>query len=239
MPFHYLINTFNFVFPTGKGNTSLNFPGAKIKNMQKHFVSSKDESVRMFRNDLLESLSKVHPSVPLILYLPVIAFFLYKSIHTLHIPYISIFGLFILGIAVWTLTEYVLHRFVFHYQLKGSIGERIHFVFHGVHHDYPNDSRRLVMPPSISIPLALGFFLLFRAMLGPVTVGPFFVGFLSGYLVYDLSHYAIHHFNFKARVWQAMKQHHMRHHFQDPKHGFGVSSVLWDHLFRTTFPRKS
>jgi sterol desaturase/sphingolipid hydroxylase (fatty acid hydroxylase superfamily) len=29
----------------------------------------------------------------------------------------------------------------------------------------------------------------------------------------------------------------MRHHFQDHSYGYGVSSPLWDHVFRT-YPKK-
>ena len=52
----------------------------------------------------------------------------------------------------WTLTEYWLHRFVFHFEPEKGIGARLHWIIHGVHHDHPNDPLRLVMPPSVSVP---------------------------------------------------------------------------------------
>lgn len=203
--------------------------------MVKNFVSNKDESVRMFRNGLLEAFSKVHPVVPLLLYVPIISFFLFRSIHILNIPYTQILLCIAGGILTWTFTEYVLHRFVFHFKPKSKWGEKMHFIFHGVHHDYPNDSMRLVMPPAVSLPLALLFYALFSSILGDILVLPFFSGFLGGYLFYDLTHYALHHFTFKSRFWLKLKHHHMRHHYQEPTKGFGVSSSFWDIFFGTTF----
>jgi 4-hydroxysphinganine ceramide fatty acyl 2-hydroxylase len=204
--------------------------------MSKNFISNKDVTVRMFKSDFMESLSKVHPSVPLIIYLPVIAFFLYKSIE-FQISFGNILLLVVLGIFIWSFTEYTLHRFIFHFNFKSQFGKKLHFIFHGVHHDYPMDSRRLVMPPSVSVPLAVLFYFLFQAILGEVFVAPFFIGFLTGYLFYDLTHYAVHHFNIHNKFWLALKKHHMRHHFQNPELGYGVSSPMWDYVVGTNFPK--
>ena len=206
--------------------------------MAKKFVSNKDETVRMFKSDFMESLSRVHPSVPLIIFVPVILYMLYLSIFEFKIGVLSIIGLIVFGLFIWTVTEYLLHRFIFHWELKGEIGARIHFIFHGVHHDYPSDSRRLVMPPSVSIPLATLFYFLFKFLIGDISVFPFFAGFLIGYLFYDISHYAIHHFNMHSKFWLAIKNHHIKHHYQDPDKGYGVSSPIWDYVFRTHYKRE-
>lgn len=205
--------------------------------MAKNFVSNKDVTVRMFKSDLMESFSRVHPAVPLIVYVPVILYFLYRSIIVLEISagYIVLF--IIVGIFIWTFTEYFLHRFIFHFKAKSEFGKRIHFIFHGVHHDYPNDSRRLVMPPSVSVPLAVIFYFLFDVVIGHTFVAPFFIGFIIGYLFYDMTHYAVHHFNIHNKIWLALKKHHMRHHFQDAEKGYGVSSPLWDNIIGTNFPK--
>ena len=126
--------------------------------MSKNFVSNKDETVRMFKSDFFEAFSRVHFTVPLYIFLPIILYFLYRSIWLFELNFLSIISLIIIGLFVWTLTEYTLHRFVFHFQPKSQFGKRLHFIFHGVHHDYPSDSRRLVMPPSVSIPLAVLFY---------------------------------------------------------------------------------
>jgi 4-hydroxysphinganine ceramide fatty acyl 2-hydroxylase len=207
--------------------------------MPKNFVSNKDETVRMFDNNFLEALSKIHFSVPLYIYIPVILAFLYRSVILYELSFTKILALIILGIIVWSLTEYLLHRFVFHYVPDSKFGLRIHFIFHGVHHDYPSDSRRLVMPPSVSVPLALLFFYLFKAILGYIYVAPFMAGFLTGYLFYDMTHYAIHHFNMHNKFWLAIKNHHIKHHYQDPAKGFGVSSPVWDKIIGTDFLDKN
>jgi sterol desaturase/sphingolipid hydroxylase (fatty acid hydroxylase superfamily) len=193
----------------------------------------------MFDNNFLEALSRVHPSVPLIIYVPVIFYMLYLSINKFGLDILSIIGLILVGLFVWTVTEYFLHRFIFHWELKSKLGKQIHFIFHGVHHDYPSDSRRLVMPPSVSIPLAAIFYFLFLVILGESFVHPFFIGFLIGYLFYDITHYAIHHFNMHSKFWLMIKNHHMKHHYQDPHKGYGVSTPLWDLIIGTNFPKKS
>jgi sterol desaturase/sphingolipid hydroxylase (fatty acid hydroxylase superfamily) len=205
--------------------------------MKKNFVSNKDESVRMFRSDLLESLSKIHFSVPLIIYLPVVFYFIFRSYVVFDLSVLKISILLTGGIFSWTITEYLLHRFVFHYYPDSEIGKRIHFIFHGVHHDYPNDSKRLVMVPGASIPLAFFFYFCFYFSLGPVNTSPFFAGFVMGYLFYDITHYALHHWNFKSKFWQTLKNHHMIHHYKDSENGFGVSSPIWDYLFFTMFKK--
>jgi sterol desaturase/sphingolipid hydroxylase (fatty acid hydroxylase superfamily) len=134
---------------------------------------------------------------------------------------------------IWTLTEYWLHRKFFHWEPDNAIGRRMHFIIHGVHHDHPNDKLRLVMPPGASIPLAALFFGLFYLVFGLPTGLPLFAGFLIGYLVYDYTHYYVHHFVPKSDLGKRLREQHMRHHFQDHRYGFGVSSPLWDVVFRT------
>jgi sterol desaturase/sphingolipid hydroxylase (fatty acid hydroxylase superfamily) len=205
----------------------------------KNFVSNSQESVRMFKNPVLEKLSKVHYLVPVYIFVPVILFCIYRSFFDVHIAALTFVGYFLLGLFVWTFTEYVMHRFVFHYAPPDKPwAQRLHFIFHGVHHDYPSDAKRLVLPPSVSIPLATGFYFLFNAILPVGYIFAFFPGFILGYLFYDMTHYAIHHFNFKGNIWKRIKQHHMLHHYQDADKGYGVSSPLWDKVFRSDFIKK-
>jgi sterol desaturase/sphingolipid hydroxylase (fatty acid hydroxylase superfamily) len=192
----------------------------------------------MFRSDLLESLSKVPFYVPLLVYVPVILFFAWKALGAARMGGWAFAGYFAAGLLAWTLIEYGLHRFVFHYHPRSAWGKRVHFVFHGVHHDYPNDARRLVMPPSASIPLAGLFYLGFGALLPAPPLYAFFPGVVAGYLVYDMSHYAFHHASFKNPVLKRLKKHHLLHHYADDTRGFGVSSVLWDTIFRSGFKQK-
>ena len=207
-------------------------------DMKKNFVSNSHESVRMFKSDFLENLSKVHFSVPLFIFIPVIGLCVYKTTIIDSIDFTKFFVLFFAGLFCWTFVEYALHRFIFHFVPNKPWALRLHFIFHGVHHDYPSDAKRLVMPPSLSIPLATAFFFLFNALLPAGNVFAFFAGFISGYLFYDITHYAIHHFNFKGTFWKKIKQHHMLHHYQNPNKGYGVSSPFWDKILGSDFTKK-
>jgi 4-hydroxysphinganine ceramide fatty acyl 2-hydroxylase len=197
------------------------------------YVSNKNETVRMFESDFLEFFSHVHPATPLFLYLPVIGFMLYVSVAHRNLSLLPVAALFLFGIVLWTLLEYVIHRWFFHYQPKSRVGQKLHFLVHGVHHDYPQDATRLVMPPSLSIPLALFFYFLFAVLFGRFAPA-IFAGMVFGYVCYDSIHYATHHFPMKRGIGLWLKQYHLRHHYKDDHAGFGVSSPLWDYIFRTT-----
>jgi 4-hydroxysphinganine ceramide fatty acyl 2-hydroxylase len=197
------------------------------------YISNKNETVRMFESDFMEFFSRVHPVTPLVLYLPVVGYMLYVSVWQRQLSTAAVMALFLLGVLLWTLTEYLIHRYIFHYKPKTRWGKQLHFVIHGVHHDYPNDARRLVMPPVISVPLAFLFFGLFLLIFGSLAPAVF-AGLVFGYLCYDMLHYATHHLAMKRGVWLWLKQYHLRHHFKDDHVGYGISSPLWDYVFRTT-----
>ena len=206
--------------------------------MTKQYLSNKDESIPLFENKLLDKFTDVHPSVPVILYLPVISFFFYQAFVNTELSFSMIIFLFFFGIILWRVTEYLLHRYVFHFPTKSDFGNYISDLMHGVHHDYPNDSRRLVMPPLVSMPLVFIFFGLFTLIFGASSRLPIFSGFVFGYVCYDMIHYATHHFPLKNRMGLWIKHHHTKHHYQTEALGFGVSSPLWDYVFRTIFRRK-
>jgi len=206
--------------------------------MKKNYISNSSKSERMFKSDALEALSKIHFAVPLFIYIPVITYFVYSSLEQ-HIGTGFFLFIFLIGFMTWTFTEYILHRYIFHFEPASKWGQRIHFIFHGVHHDYPNDKKRLVMPPSASIPLALLFYFLFSLVLKSQSqLHAFYAGFLFGYLLYDMLHYAIHHYNFKSSLMKTIKKHHMLHHYSDSTKGYGVSSALWDLIFQSGFRTK-
>jgi sterol desaturase/sphingolipid hydroxylase (fatty acid hydroxylase superfamily) len=205
---------------------------------QKKYVSNKDESARLFESSFLELFTHVHWSVPLIVFLPIVTYFLYQAILNPELSAGAVGLSFAAGVLVWTFTEYILHRYVFHYEPKSFIGKRLHFLLHGVHHDYPNDSLRLVMPPVVSLPLAAIFYYLFLFLVGTTFLPGFFAGFIVGYLCYDMIHYATHHAPMKSKTGLLLKHHHMRHHYQTDDFNYGVSSPLWDFVFRTYQEKK-
>ncbi|HEX5050603.1 MAG TPA: sterol desaturase family protein [Planctomycetota bacterium] len=205
--------------------------------------SRKSPPIRLFRSDFLESLTHVHPAVVVLVWLPVIAWFLRDGWHAqLHseMPVAVIASGFVGGLFVWTFVEYALHRCVFHFAPPARFArlERLVFLFHGIHHVQPWDKTRLVMPPAVSIPLAMLFYLLFAWVLddllaSPDWLAPTFAGFLTGYLAYDLMHYATHHLPMRHPALKWLKRHHLLHHHATPDDRFGVSSPLWDVLLRT------
>lgn len=194
------------------------------------FVSNRDESVRLFKNPFMEYMSHINPATPLIVYLPVIGISLYFGFSGRNPAYAVL--TFFAGIFIWTLLEYTIHRFAFHYNPKSETGEKIHFLVHGVHHDYPRDSTRLVMPLPVSIPLAIIFFMLFRLLFGDLYL-TYFAGLVFGYVAYDSIHYATHHSPMKKGIGKFLKEYHLKHHYIDSSKSFGVSNPLWDYVFRT------
>jgi sterol desaturase/sphingolipid hydroxylase (fatty acid hydroxylase superfamily) len=179
----------------------------------------------------LDRLTRVHPVVPAVLYGPVIVLLGSFGISRTGTPRTLAWAA--LGYALWTLTEYWLHRVVFHWEPQEGVGAKLHWLIHGVHHEHPNDPHRLVMPPSASIPLALIFVVVYRLVLGaPAWLGVS-AGFLVGYVAYDTLHWYLHNRIPRGRLGRRMRELHLRHHFQDDTRGFGISAPYWDRVFRT------
>jgi Fatty acid hydroxylase superfamily len=236
--------------------TTISPTAAAPREANEHFVSNRDESVRMFRQDWLEALSHVHWSVPHILYLPLVVALFWWAPTPAGTSALLALG----GLLVWTLVEYFLHRHAFHapddvmqetHDIVARLGPGepvipalprlrhvIYFIMHGVHHEYPNDSSRLVMPPGASIPMAVVFYAVTRLALGPRLTPAFFAGVVIGYLIYDTVHFAVHHRSIPTAWGRYTKWRHNRHHFQDPDRDYGVSSPLWD-LFLGTISRRT
>src|SRR5215470_5732980 len=141
----------------------------------------------MFESRWLDACSRVHPSVPVILFAPAIAILLTLGIE--RVGGLAAVAWVLGGYVFWTLTEYWMHRIIFHFEPEEGFGARLHWIIHGVHHDHPNDPMRLVMPPSVSVPLATVFVLLFILVMGTPTAYAFAAGFLAGYVLYDEIHY--------------------------------------------------
>lgn len=222
--------------------------------MEQAFKIKNKGEARIFENPFLESLTKTRPWVIYAIYLPLCFGMLIYSHISLGFSLGFIFLLFIVAFLSWTLFEYIAHRWIFHYHPTSKAGQRIVYIFHGNHHEYPRDTMRLFMPPVPSVILASIIFALLYALIflftglysltqAGVFVGEtsyvfiYFPGFMLGYLTYVSMHYAIHAFapppGFKA-VW---RNHHL-HHYKDDHKGYGVSSAIWDHVFGTIPEKK-
>jgi sterol desaturase/sphingolipid hydroxylase (fatty acid hydroxylase superfamily) len=189
------------------------------------------DSVRIFDNEFLERFSHVHPAVPAFLWIPLIAVLVYRSfaVHENDVANFALYGF--AGLFFWTLTEYALHRFIFHFPAKSPFGLRMVYLMHGLHHEDPADPTRLVMPPLPAIIYSAILIPVFRYFIGAQYAEAFIAFFLVGYLAYDYTHYYIHHFNARTPVGKFLKKHHLRHHFANYESKWGVSNPLWDYVF--------
>jgi sterol desaturase/sphingolipid hydroxylase (fatty acid hydroxylase superfamily) len=193
---------------------------------------------RLFKSHYLEIFTKTHPLVIWGIYLPVIVGLLYYSGHTLAFNATRIILTFIGGMAFWTLFEYIMHRFVFHFVAENAGARKFIYVLHGNHHEYPRDRERLFMPPVPSLILASAIFAITYLIMG-WNVAAFFPGFVFGYLMYGSMHYAIHAWNPPYKWMKPLWRNHHLHHYKDEHKGFGVSSTVWDHVFGTMFDLKN
>ena len=195
---------------------------------------NRTRSIQIFKNPFLERCTHVHPLTPLIIWGPFIGTLLWNS-PDLSLPEWILCPL--AGLLFWTLTEYLLHRFVFHFPARSKTGKSLILLFHGHHHNDPSDPTRLVMPPLPAIIFTTIFYFIFKATLPDRFLFPFMAFFMIGYLMYDYIHYASHHFQMKFKPGNFLKHHHLLHHFSDQTCRFGVSSPLWDYVFGTFKPK--
>ncbi len=194
-----------------------------------------DASPRLFESNLLDKLSRVHHLTPVILYVPFVLCLLVYSL-TMNSLALVLLGV-IIGYLGWTLTEYFGHRYLFHtvFPLPFGLGPRFQFLIHGVHHIYPNDPLRLVMPPLLSGPIMLIALTLSRLLFGASFAWPALAGFIAGYVIYDCVHFWTHHGQPKSDFGRMVKRLHMLHHFRDAEKGFGVHAIWWDYVFGTAY----
>ena len=190
-------------------------------------------SIRVFRGGFAERvLGRAHPVTPIVWFGPVIAYGVWRGIDDGHgVP--GTLGLVGAGWLAWTLIEYLLHRFLFHWRGEGEAAETRAFLMHGYHHVYPDDGMRLVAPPIMSWGPAVIVALAWWALLGTRTWAPVFAGTAAGYVAYDWIHYYTHHGRPRWRLGKWLRRYHMLHHHRDEGAYYGVSSPLWDLVFGT------
>jgi len=132
----------------------------------------------------------------------------------------------IVGFALWTLVEYLLHRLVLHH-LRWVKDQ------HDVHH---NDQMALVGTPTWFSMLVFLAFVTMPALIvsTPEVAAAFTAGMMLGYLWYVTAHYGIHHWPSKSvGYFVRLKRRHALHHHFDDLGNFGVTSGFWDRVFRT------
>lgn len=199
--------------------------------------ANRNASPRLFRNPVLDRLSRVHHLVPLLLYGPLIVGLLLAAWRTVRAgPLLLAFAV---GYLLWGLVEYLGHRFLFHYRPATSLGSWLQYLVHGVHHVHPDDPLRLVMPPLMSLPIIALAGGVLSALSGSASCLPALAGFAAGYLAYDMLHFHIHNRQPRFFLDRLLRHRHMYHHFRDDSRCYGVSAPWWDVVFGTrTVPRR-
>ncbi|XP_036391685.1 fatty acid 2-hydroxylase-like [Megalops cyprinoides] len=216
-----------------------------------------DRPIRLFHSPLAEASTKTAWYMVPIVWLPLVFYLSWSCCTTLSLGETRVFltrdlsvplppssfpPLFLLGAGAWSLLEYLIHRFLFHMRPPArSYGlTTLHFLLHGQHHKSPFDGSRLVFPPALAAPVVGAFYLLARRLL-PEGVGlALFAGGLCGYVAYDMVHYYLHYGSPRAGSYlHGLKAHHVKHHFQHQRAGFGITTTFWDHPFGTTIPEET
>lgn len=197
------------------------------------------EAGRLFNSPVLEKLSRTSVHVPVIMYICIATAFLSYAFYTTTIALFPAVIMFVGGVLLWTLLEYWIHRHLYHYDTDIGWLQKIQYHGHHIHHQYPRDYSRLAMPPVPALVLLSLVFGLLYLIAGQYAL-VLFPGFVVGYMLYILLHYAFHRFNpprFKPlrKLWTW----HALHHYKYPEsHAFGVSTTLWDTVFGTRPPQR-
>lgn len=189
-------------------------------------------SAPLFGN-FLEPLSLTPWWVVPLVWLPPNMYIFYVGLVNQHV--LIALSFWAMGLFVWTLVEYCMHRFLFHldgYLPEHPLAHTLHFLLHGVHHYLPMDSYRLVLPPTLFVLLAYPFYKLVFAIFPFYMACSGFAGGTLGYILYDVTHYVIHHTKL-PQFLQDIKTYHLEHHYKNYEMGFGVTSRFWDVIFET------
>jgi sterol desaturase/sphingolipid hydroxylase (fatty acid hydroxylase superfamily) len=186
----------------------------------------------IFKNPILERLTRTHIAVPISIFSVFSAGLIYYAFTYAQLPAYLIGILFLSGLLIFTFIEYLVHRYAFHMDTDTDLKQKIQYNLHGVHHEYPKDKGRLAMPPVMSVLLAVSLFVAFNYVIGEYTYA-FLPGFIMGYASYLFVHFIVHAYQPPKNFLKILWINHSIHHYKDNNKAFGVSSPLWDYVFRT------
>lgn len=192
---------------------------------------------RIFENAFLEYLTKAPPQISATIYIGIALTLLGAALFKHVLSFGQAAVLYCLALLFWTFFEYFFHRYINHIDEhfpNVAWAQKVAYSLHGIHHEYPRDKERLIMPPVPGLLIVAMLFICFRLMMGEV-VYVFMPGFMNGYLLYTYVHYSVH----KRQVPGYLKtqyRHHALHHYKYPEKAFGVSVTWWDRVFGTMPP---
>ena len=150
------------------------------------------------------------------------------------------------GLPVWTLVEYLTHRYILHRHFQRSKKRyKVHKTFankyldplHWGHHKRPFDGNHINgrlrdLMPLFVVSAAGGYFLfpLYTALM-------LLAGVCQCYVIEEWVHHSVHYYNFRDPYFRYIKKHHFYHHTSEGMtKGFGFTSAIWDVVFNTRFP---
>ena len=135
---------------------------------------------------------------------------------------------FIVGAVGWSLSEYIIHRFDGHGMKGNTPFSREHLAHHGDPKHYAETWKKVVLAVLVFCALAA----ISRPILGSLCWS-MSSGFMLSYGLYEIIHRRIHTHSGMGPYGRWLRQHHLAHHFTDPKKNFSITTPVWDILFGT------
>lgn len=133
------------------------------------------------------------------------------------------------GTAGWTFTEYAMHHWNGHLARGKTRFSREHLAHHRESGYFTTHATKAQMAlPIVAIVYALSWWLV-----GGMVASGFTLGLVSAYIGYEWLHWACHARAPRTRFGRWARRHHFHHHFSSAKHNHGVTSPVWDLVFRT------
>ena len=154
---------------------------------------------------------------------------------------------FLAGIPVWTLQEYVTHRYIFHVRFKRSTANAFKKFYTGLankyldplhweHHERPYDGYHINGELKDMVPL-FAIFVPLSYIFPLYTIPMLLAGLIQSYVAEEWVHHCLHYYNFRNPYFKHIKRYHLYHHTSGGiKTGFGITSGFWDIVFKTRFP---
>jgi sterol desaturase/sphingolipid hydroxylase (fatty acid hydroxylase superfamily) len=140
----------------------------------------------------------------------------------------------VIGLGGWSLLEYVMHRFIFHYEARSRLGRKFLHHAHIAHHENPLEGGGLSSSLIMGLPIGAGCWLLAWATTGSWVAGLWvFIGLAAGFFGYKWVHFQCHHRRSRLRVLRYLRHYHLLHHYKTPELRFGVTSPFFDLVFGT------
>lgn len=199
--------------------------------MRKKLNSDKNYKGVIFENYQFENFTKTSSKLAIIFYGFFWLLFLALNYFYSNLMVVESIIYYFVAILFWTLFEYSAHRYIFHFINESSKVQKFHRLVHGIHHEFPRDQERLIMPP---LP-GFGVMCLLMAIYLPILGSNSFIfmaGFINGWALYVSVHYVIHAYQ-PFSPFKVLWTHHAKHHYKQGNKAFGVSTPFWDMVFKT------